>query len=167
MVVKRVDNGTSEITVDGKQKKYVITTEEDDDGNSQVFVKRFKSNDGDKDIVIERKVIVKMLNEADKDNLEKSGMKFDEKADDLEIDNLTFSPNPTTGKFKLTFNTPGEGTTDVKIYDSSGREVYDETITNYDGNYENEIDISKENSGVYFLRISQGKKMSSRKIILE
>jgi len=85
----------------------------------------------------------------------------------LEIDHLSFNPNPTTGKFILEFETPGTGTTSIGIYDVNGRQVYKETLQNFDGNYKKEIDISSEKNGVYFLNIRQGEKLSTRKIVLE
>ncbi|MCD4698129.1 MAG: T9SS type A sorting domain-containing protein [Bacteroidales bacterium] len=47
------------------------------------------------------------------------------------------------------------------------KEVYSETIKNFEGKYKGEIDISSEDSGTYFLKIEQGNKIGTRKIIVE
>ncbi len=104
-----------------------------------------------------------------KRSLEKAGVDLAQNRmnNKLEMDKLSFHPNPNDGKFTLKFNTEEKGNTDIKIYDINGKEVYNERIQNFDGKYEKEIDISENGSGTYFLKVSQGEKMMTRKIILE
>jgi hypothetical protein len=168
IVVKSIGDDKSEININGKAKQFIISTEEDIDGEDvNVFVKKFESKDGEEMVVVKSHIIVKKLDNKDLDNLEKAGIPFDDKADDLEIDELSFSPNPSNGKFLLEFKTPETGRTQIEIYDVNGKKVYSESIANFEGWYSQEIDISDEQNGVYFLKIQQDTKVSTRKIILE
>ncbi|MCB0806751.1 MAG: T9SS type A sorting domain-containing protein [Bacteroidales bacterium] len=168
IVVKRFDGNTSEININNGEKQIVVSDEDVSvDGETQVFVKRFESKKGDRKVMIQSKVIVRKLENSDIKNLEKSGINLEGKSGSLEIDNLSFSPNPNPGRFTLEFATPETGKTDIRIFDTNGKQVYSETLSNFSGIYSKEIDISSEKSGVYFLQIQQGDKASSRKIMLE
>ena len=157
IIIKKTDGTTDVQTVDGKEY------EED------VFVNVMKTKDGDKTTIITTKCIIKSLNEEDKKSLEKAGVDLAPESNEnkLEMDKLSFHPNPSNGKFTLKFNTEQKGDTDIRIYDINGKEVYNERVRNFDGKYEKEIDISENGSGTYFLKVSQGEKMMTRKIILE
>ncbi len=157
IIVKKTDGTIDVQTVDGKECA------------EDVFVNVMKTKDGDKTTVITTKCIIKSLNEKDKKSLEKAGVDLAPESNDnkLEMDKLSFHPNPSDGKFTLKFNTEQKGDTDIRIYDINGKEVYNERVRNFDGKYEKEIDISENGSGTYFLKVSQGEKMMTRKIILE
>ncbi len=168
IVVQKMGDGTQEININGMEKQLIISTDENtgtEDVN--VFVKKYDSKDGHKKVIVEKKVILTKLTKDDLKRFEKSGVPMNDQLDKLEIENLSFNPNPSNGKFSLEFKTPGTGETVVEIYDMNGRRVYQETMPNFEGNYKNEIDISHENQGVYLLKIVQGSKVSTRKIILE
>jgi hypothetical protein len=51
------------------------------------------------------------------------------------------------------------------LFDAQGRKVYYEMLGDFEGVYQNEIDISERPSGSYFLQIMQGGRTYSRKII--
>ncbi|MCD4681846.1 MAG: T9SS type A sorting domain-containing protein [Bacteroidales bacterium] len=162
VIIKEENGEVKEYMIEGDEGAYMIDEED-------VFVNVMKTKDGDKTTIIKTKCIVKSLNEEDKKNLEKAGIEVAPKSDNnkLEMEKLSFHPNPSNGKFTLKFNTEQEGDTDIKIYDINGKEVYNERIKDFDGKYEKEIDISENGSGTYFLKVSQGDKMMTRKIILE
>lgn len=166
------ENGTTiEIKdLDEKHNVWVYTSDDDSDTDEdvEVFIEMIKKTDGDKTITIKKKVILKQVCEKDMENFEKSGLDLEPGEDNkLELEKLVFAPNPSDGKFTLKFNTPDGGKTSISIYDVNGTGVYNETIRNFDGAYNKEIDISSEGHGTYFLKIQQGKKFSTRKIILE
>jgi hypothetical protein len=141
----------------------------DTDEEMEMIVDVSETKEGDKNIVIKTKVIVCSPDDKDKEKLEKAGINFAPGSEEskLEVNNLNFYPNPNSGKFTLKFNTSQKERTDITIYDINGNEVYSESLLNFSGNYEKEIDISGEQTGTYFLKISQGDKVSIKKIILE
>jgi len=83
-------------------------------------------------------------------------------ANDLEVDDFNYYPNPNRGMFDLTFSVPGTGTTDIVIFDQKGKKVYSETLIDLSGSYNNQIDISAEASGTYFMQITQNGKTFSK-----
>lgn len=84
---------------------------------------------------------------------------------ELQLTNFKAYPNPTEGIFNIEFEAESKKTTLVKIYDKEGKEVYSEKIKKMTGMYSKEIDLSKENNGLYFVRIIQGNKSTTKKII--
>ena len=80
---------------------------------------------------------------------------------------MNFYPNPSNGKFNLSFNLPEKQDTEITILNVEGKVVYKEKLNQFSGNYDKEIDISKNAKGVYFVKVDQGKHAQVKKIILE
>ncbi|MBN2173015.1 MAG: T9SS type A sorting domain-containing protein [Bacteroidales bacterium] len=134
-----------------------------------VQVNVIRKDDGNETIVIKKSIVVKKLNQKDIDLLKDAGVNIEQEKGEnqLELDDLQFSPNPNDGKFTLNFSTPEKGTTEIRIFDAQGKEVYHENIENFNGLYNKQIDISNEKQGTYFLSIRQGDRVSTRKILLD
>ncbi|MCF8378337.1 MAG: T9SS type A sorting domain-containing protein [Bacteroidales bacterium] len=158
-----------EIDIDHHPGKNVfIHQSEDMEGDHDVFVEVIKKKDGEETTTVKSTIIVKTISEDDKSSMEKSGVELEPKGSEkLELANLKFHPNPNEGKFTLEFTTKDKNDTHIQIFNTSGEKVYREKIKNFEGKYKGEIDISQEKAGTYFLQITQGKKVSTRKIILE
>ncbi|MES2131083.1 MAG: T9SS type A sorting domain-containing protein [Bacteroidota bacterium] len=92
------------------------------------------------------------------------GNKTDQK---LAIANMKFYPNPSTGKFNLSFNLPEKGDTEISVLNNEGKIVYKENLPAFSGNYDKEIDISKNAKGIYFVKLEQGKHSQVKKIVIE
>ncbi len=86
---------------------------------------------------------------------------------DLDLGELRFYPNPGDGQFDLSFTSNQSGDLNLMIFDSYGKKVYYEMLGDFEGRYENEIDISRRTAGSYFLQIEQGGKTYSKKIVKE
>lgn len=84
----------------------------------------------------------------------------------LNISNLSVSPNPTAGMFKLQFSLPSKGSTGVKVYNAAGRAIYEYDLGTFSGDFSDDIDISQNGSGQYYLEVKQGAKSAIRKILL-
>lgn len=84
---------------------------------------------------------------------------------DLSLNKIEFAPNPSDGMFNLTFELPEKKSTRVLVFDQMGRKVYEEILNNFNGSYKSQIDISAQQSGVYFLIIAQQDKQFTRKIV--
>ena len=85
----------------------------------------------------------------------------------LPIEELSFSPNPNNGRFNLNFYLPDKGKTTIRIFDINNKEIYNETLGRFSGSFNNQIDISDNSKGVYFLHISQNDKSFNKKIIIQ
>jgi hypothetical protein len=84
----------------------------------------------------------------------------------LKTDDLNYYPNPNSGKFSLEFKA-SKRPTEVKITSLEGKTVYSEELQNFEGTYQNEIDLSSQKRGVYLLQIIQGSKAVNKKIVIE
>lgn len=82
--------------------------------------------------------------------------------DEMGKDNFQISPNPTSGVIIINSEVVINNGT-VQLFNILGEPVYTETILN-----ESRIEINAENfiSGVYFVTIFDGKKFSSRKLLI-
>ena len=85
----------------------------------------------------------------------------------LEPDQLKYYPNPNDGKFNLSFNLDQKDEVSVSVMDILGNEVYKEKLLDFNGAYDNEINLSGKEKGIYILQIRQKKKMLTRKILIE
>lgn len=85
----------------------------------------------------------------------------------LEMDNMKLYPNPNDGKFNLNFNLKNKADAEVTVYDMQGKQVYNEKLPNFTGEYNKPIDISSNAKGIYFVKIQQGKHTQVKKISLD
>jgi len=74
-------------------------------------------------------------------------------------------PNPTEGVFNIEFEIENKENTILKVYNEKGKTVYNDKIKRFDGFYLKAIDITKEDSGVYFIKIIQGDKSITKKVL--
>lgn len=85
----------------------------------------------------------------------------------VEMDNMKLYPNPSDGKFNLNFNLKNKGDAEITVYDMQGKQVYNEKLPNFSGEYNKPIDISSNAKGIYFVKIQQGKHTQVKKISLD
>ncbi|MCW3102087.1 MAG: hypothetical protein JWO09_527 [Bacteroidetes bacterium] len=78
---------------------------------------------------------------------------------------LKVEPNPSDGRFRLSFSAPASNDVMISINDISGRCVYKETLTKYAGNYAKELDLTAFDKGMYFVRITTERGRFTQKII--
>ena len=80
----------------------------------------------------------------------------------LNDDELTISPNPSTGLFNLSFFEPLKGMVVIEVYNAIGQKVHQEVIEN---KQEQELQLSNLPSGTYILKVSSNGNIISKKII--
>jgi hypothetical protein len=85
----------------------------------------------------------------------------------LKPSELNYYPNPNDGKFNLKFNLDQKGEVIVKVLDILGNEIYKETLLDFNGIYDNQLDLTGHEKGIYVLQVQQGRKALSRKILIE
>jgi len=72
-------------------------------------------------------------------------------------------PNPSTGLFLVTLNTPASGTIQMDVFTLSGAKVLSKTV---DGNKENlNVDLSGYQAGVYYLRMTMNGRTITLKLL--
>jgi hypothetical protein len=83
----------------------------------------------------------------------------------LELGSYSAFPNPTFGRVRVQFT--GQAVpTQVQISDASGRVVYEDRINNFDGRFDQEIDLGDATPGTLILTIRQDDKLVSKQIVL-
>ncbi|MBK9284078.1 MAG: T9SS type A sorting domain-containing protein [Sphingobacteriaceae bacterium] len=137
----------------GKHKVVIVKSTVDSDGKSEK-----------RDV----KIIMHKVNISDADEKEagKAGI-TQLKDSQLEVDQLSFYPNPNNGKFQLKFNLKSKGDLNVQVVDTQGKEMYKETLKQFTGDYNKTIDLGNDAKGVYFIKVQQGKQAQLKKIVVE
>jgi hypothetical protein len=153
------DNLNNELEEYAKKNKYM----------NQSMDINIEEENGDKFIEIEikrsRNLMVKISEIATKDQ-SLNGIESSIK-NNLDASQLSYFPNPSNGKFHLKFTLSPKVDVTVKVMDILGKEVYKEKIMDFNGVYDNLIDLTGKEKGIYVLQILQKKKMLSRKILIE
>jgi len=84
----------------------------------------------------------------------------------LGFESMELFPNPTEGKIRLAFETSAGGKNlEVLVFNQNGKVVFRELVPEFDGSYQNVIDISEQAKGSYFLQIMLEDKVYSSKLI--
>lgn len=106
------------------------------------------------------------MDKADADKLKAQGINMPA-INNLKVEKINLYPNPTKGLFRLQFDLPEKGITEIKIINAAGRTIYEYELGNFSGEFADDIDISQNGVGTYFLQIRQGDKYVSKKVILQ
>lgn len=130
----------------------------------EALVDEFSSKDGDKRVKI---ITLKRIEVSEVgDEFGKKGKV--NKSDLLELDDLTFYPNPSkNGKIKVRFSTPLESDLSIKVSNLEGKEVFSRNFDRFSGTYSETIDLSRQKEGIYLLEIAQGKKRVTKKLVVD
>ncbi|MBV6441107.1 MAG: hypothetical protein EPGJADBJ_02786 [Saprospiraceae bacterium] len=81
------------------------------------------------------------------------------------LERLELFPNPTTGPVNVRFEAEAVPTT-VRILDASGRTVYSKSLPQFNGYFNEQINLFGNTPGTYLLTIQQGERVSNRKVVL-
>ncbi len=79
--------------------------------------------------------------------------------------NVNIMPNPNNGIFSLVFTLPKEEKVNVRIYNSLGQEISNNSLENVTNNVVN-INISDRPNGIYFVNITNGTTKIVKKVIV-
>lgn len=82
----------------------------------------------------------------------------------LKVQDFKASPNPSKGLFNLSFQAERK-TTMIEVYSLSGQRVFNQAINRFDGSYNGQIDLSKQPTGEYVIRITQDGAQYSQKVL--
>lgn len=143
--------------------------EGENDGFSQSMNINVEENNGEKFIEIDIKrssVLNVTISDIIKDDAALSGVDYSLKSN-LKPSELKYYPNPSNGRFDLKFKLDQQKEVTVKVMDILGNEIYKETIIDFNGSYDNQIDLTGKEKGIYILQIIQKKKALSQKILIE
>ncbi len=86
---------------------------------------------------------------------------------DLTLEDVQLQPNPGVGLFRLQFRLPESGLTTVRIYNAAGRLIYEYELGVFSGEFSDDVDISQNGAGNYYLEVRQGERSAAKKITLQ
>ena len=110
------------------------------------------------------KVNIQDLDDNDSSIMRNQGIRT---INNLSVENISLFPNPSKGMFRLEFELPNSGDTSIKVFNSSGRIIYSFDLGEYSGLFSDEVDISQNGSGAYYLNVTQGNASATKKIMLQ
>jgi hypothetical protein len=154
------NNGGKTIVINGDGNTDGVTESESDNGNTRTKTKTIVIDD-DK-TKNKKKVIVStsvMVIDMDDEKSEKRKSKGEE-------NNFSFYPNPSDGNFTLDLDLNGKEDASVRITDLDGKEIYNEKISGA-GKTSKSVNLGTDKKGTFIVTIKQGKKTTSKKIIIE
>ncbi|AEI48669.1 T9SS type A sorting domain-containing protein [Runella slithyformis] len=85
----------------------------------------------------------------------------------LPTEGIKVYPNPTNGVFVVEFDGMAfqkQGTA-IEVVDATGKSILQRPIPSFSGKHSENIDISQQAAGVYFLRVVEAEKVSTQKIV--
>lgn len=86
-------------------------------------------------------------------------------AEEFAFDNFALWPNPANGTFNLSFIPETSDKVEVALYDIRGRVISQQTFENVSGTFSESFDASKLNTGMYFVKITNGDKQLTSKLM--
>jgi trimeric autotransporter adhesin len=83
------------------------------------------------------------------------------------FDGFNLYPNPSNGNFNLEFNTESTENVEIQLYDLTGRLVKELQFSNISLRFSESISFQNTAKGFYVLKIKNGAKQTSRKLVIE
>lgn len=84
------------------------------------------------------------------------------------LDGFGVYPNPTTGKFYVQFNTPGKvNEVKISVTNVTGQKVYQQVFQHNGGNFNQQLDLANQPSGVYFVELQADGQKLIRKLVVQ
>ena len=87
--------------------------------------------------------------------------------DDEALEGFKLFPNPSTGTFKLQFNTKDVNSVDIRVFDLAGRSIYTKNYSGVSGFFDEDVSLGNIARGIYLIRVANGNTMTAKKIIVE
>jgi hypothetical protein len=73
---------------------------------------------------------------------------------------VSIYPNPSSGKFEINLKSDHSNSSEIKIYDTIGKEIY----SSKESQLPLQIDLTEQPKGIYFIKIKSGNRIFSEKI---
>jgi len=83
------------------------------------------------------------------------------------INNISIFPNPTENNVKINFTVNTLQNVQLSLLDIIGNSVYNETMTNFIGNFDKSLDLSKYAKGIYIVRIKANNNTYNQKLVIK
>ncbi len=78
---------------------------------------------------------------------------------------LTVFPNPAGDDIRVTLNTADAISANIYILNTNGKIIQQQSIANFNGSFQQDVDISELNAGMYIIRVTTEMESFARKVI--
>jgi subtilisin-like proprotein convertase family protein len=85
---------------------------------------------------------------------------------DYEFENFALYPNPNNGSFTVQFNSNSTSKINIAVYDMSGRKIFDRGYNN-NGLFSQDLQLDNAQAGIYLVSITDGKKQTTKRIVVQ
>ena len=85
----------------------------------------------------------------------------------IELAGLSVYPNPSNDVFNIVFNNNTKQDIDLRIHNVLGEEIFNETLTDFSGDYNTAEDMTPYPNAIYILQLSTKDGMINKKLVLE
>lgn len=140
------ENGHTKVMIDGKE----ISSSDSKDHKHKIV-----------------KVEIRKIHLTDPSSEEYKKAGITEPKEKLEIHQMQASPNPSNGKFRVSFSSTEKSAASLSVKNIEGKEIYSEQIKDINGTYDKEIDLQSKDKGIYFVTVTQGKRATTKKLVVE
>jgi hypothetical protein len=157
-VVVIKNKGGKSIIINGDEDSARITTSESENGKTKtktIVIQDDKSK-SKKKVIVSTSVVVIDMDEEDKTRKESP----------KEESSFNFYPNPSDGNFVLDIDLKNKEDASIRITDMNGKDVYNEKVSGT-GKTSKAINLGTDKRGTFIVTIKQGKRTSTKKIIIE
>ena len=81
------------------------------------------------------------------------------------VQGLKITPNkPFNGTMNIKFHAPEKGNVTISVLDVNGKELANQQIKDFQGDFLGQVDVKKAGAGVYFVRVTQGNDGAVRRV---
>jgi hypothetical protein len=126
-----------------------------------------EDEEGEREAVRDMRVDLQSISSSDMNRLRNEFDLDIPNSSSLNVQDLQLYPNPETGRFRLEFKLSQRGDTGVRMYNNSGREIYQYDLGGFSGEFADDVDIAQNGEGSYFLLIQQRGQAFAKKIVLK
>lgn len=154
---------------EGHKHNIVILQEADGEEGTRIRKRVVIITDGDGESEVETELELELLDEAEQPEdeiIEVPPTELEIAPNELELTDFDAYPNPTDGQIQVKFSAPAQPTT-LTISDISGKEIYKDTVRNFDGFYNKEISLRGLPTGPYVIRVAQDDQVFTKQIIVQ
>lgn len=86
--------------------------------------------------------------------------------DEFGLEGFQLYPNPNNGEFTMKFNSSDENVT-FHIFDLAGRVIHSKSYSDVSGFFDEDISLPNMATGIYLLRVENGSRFATQKIVIE
>jgi len=86
---------------------------------------------------------------------------------DVTFGNFNLFPNPTKGSFQVQFDTVESNDIEIQLFDITGRFIGQKSFKNTSSYFSQKIEFNQLSSGLYLVKIKNGAKQTTRKLMVE